>query len=259
MFLSLGYVPTVVVSSSEIAKLFLKTHDLVFVDRPPRTAGKLLFFNYKNVIFAPYGDHWRQMRKICVLELLTAKRIESFKHIREEEVSAMICSIWENSERGKMAVDVSKAISSLSSNIIWRILAKRKFTDNDLGGNFKGFRDLLVELAATTGDFNVGDFIPYLNWLDLQGINRRMKKIHKAFDEFAEKIIDDHVNRHHLNMAVASNYQKEVDAELHVQDFVDVLLHMAETDAKITRETMKALVLVCFLSDLCHSILFMMT
>jgi hypothetical protein len=71
-----------------------------------------------------------------------------------------------------------------------------------------------------------------------------MKKIHKTFDEFAEKIIDDHVNANHL-MAAASNGQKRADAEPHVQDFVDVLLHMAVTDTKITRKTIKAPVLVC--------------
>jgi len=197
----MGCVPTVVVSSSDIAKQFLKTHDLIFASRPSKAAGKLMFFNSRDVVFSPYGDHWRHVRKICVLELLTAKRIESFKHVREEEVSAMIRSIWEESEIGRMSVNVSKAISTLTSNIVWRILVNRKFSDNDLGGDFKGFKDLLVELSTTVGDFNIGDFIPYLDWLDLQGINKRMKKIHKTFDEFAEKIIDDHVNHNPLMAA----------------------------------------------------------
>jgi hypothetical protein len=236
-FLRLGSIP-VVVSSLEMAKHFLKTHDLIFASRPPTSAGKYIFFNYKDVAFSQYGDHWRQMRKICVLKLLNAKRMESFKHVREEEVSLMIRSIWEKSKSGTIAVDVSKAISTLTSNIVWRMLAKRKFADDDLGGDFEGFKDLLVELITTAGAFNIGDFIPYLDWLDLQGINRRMKKIHQTFDEFAEKIIDDHVG-----MATASNGQKE--EEIHVKDFVDVLLQMAEADTKITRETIKALVLVC--------------
>ena len=144
------------------------------------------------------------MRKICMLELLTAKRIESFKHVREEEVSAMICSIWEESESGRLAVNVSKAISTLTSNIIWRILAKKKFCDDDLGGDFKGFKGLLVEMAALVGEFNIGDFIPYLDWLDFQDKSCRMKKIHKTFDEFVEKIIEDHANVHNF-ISTASN------------------------------------------------------
>eukprot|EP00253_Pinus_taeda_P035753 PITA_35753 len=240
VFLRLGSVPTVVVSSSETAKEFLKTHDLIFASRRPTAAGRLLIYNSKDVAFAPYGDHWRQVRKICVLELLTAKRIESFNGVREEEVSAIIHSIWEKSKKGRMGVNVSKAISTLTSNIVWRILANRKFSDDDLGGDFKGFKELLVELTATMGESNIGDFIPYLDWLDLQGINRRMKKIHKTFDEFAEKIIDDHVNLNHFNG------QKDEDAERHVEDFVDVLLRIAKTDTRITRETIKALVLDMF-------------
>lgn len=93
MFLRLSPVPAVVVSSPEMAKHFLKTHDLVFASRPATAAGKYLVYNFKNVALAPYGDYWRQMRKICVLELLTSRRIESFQSVREEEVSAMILCI----------------------------------------------------------------------------------------------------------------------------------------------------------------------
>ena len=93
LFLCFGSVPTVVVSSSDMAKQFLKTHDLIFSSRPPTSAGKYFFYNFKDIALAPYGDHWRQMRKISMLQLLTAKRIQSFKHMGEEEVSAMIRSI----------------------------------------------------------------------------------------------------------------------------------------------------------------------
>eukprot|EP00253_Pinus_taeda_P009132 PITA_09132 len=237
-FLRLGSVPTVVVSSSEMAKHFLKTHDLMFANRPATSAGKYIFFNYNDMIFVPYGDHWRQLRKICMLELLTAKRIESFRSVREEEVSAMIRSIWEESESGVLDVDVSNAFSTLTSNITWRILARRKFSDDDLGGGFKGFKDLIVEVVSTAGAFTIGDFIPFLDWLDLQGIKRRMKKIHKTFNTFADKMIDDHVAH---RMATTSNHQEGEEPQ--VKDFVDVLLEKAEIDSKITRETIKAVVL----------------
>jgi cytochrome P450 len=177
MFLRLGSVPTVVVSSSEIAKHFLKTHDSIFASRPATAAGKYLSYNFKGMILSPYGDYWRQVRKLCVLELFTSKRIESFKHVREEEVSAMTRSIWEESQNGTIAVNVSKVILTLSSNVISRILARRKVSDDDLGADGKGFKHMLLELSATVGALNIGDFIPYLDWMDLQGIKRRMMKL----------------------------------------------------------------------------------
>jgi len=242
MFLRLGSVSTVVISSSEMAKHFLKTHDSIFVSRPPTAAAKYLFYNSKDVLTAPYGEYWRQMRKICVTELLTAKRMESFRHVREEEACLMIRSIWEESERGTIAVNVSKAISTFSSNTVWRILASRKISDYELGGNGKGFKDLLLELSAILGAFNIGDFIPFLDWFDLQGIKGRMKKANKIFDELGDKIIDDHLS------PTLSEGQTETG-----KDFVDVLLEMQqpvgndETERiKITRENIKAIVLDMF-------------
>jgi cytochrome P450 len=246
MFLRFGSVPTVVVSSPEIAKQFLKTHDLIFASRPPTAVGKYFFYNFKSIALAPYGDHWRQMRKICVLELLTARRIESFKHVREEEVSATMGSIWEKSEKGTTALNVTKAISTLTSNIIWQILASQKFSDDDLGANDKGFKDLIQEVSAASGEFNIGDFIPYLDWLDLQGIKRRLKQANKRFDAFAEKLLEDHV---HDRMAATSNGREETEA-YPLKDFVDVLLEMAETyinsETKMTRETIKAVLFDMF-------------
>ena len=244
MFLRLGSVPTVVVSSSEMAKQFLKVHDAIFANRPATAAGKY----YKGLKLYPYGDHWRQIRKLCVSALFTAKRVESFKYVREEEVSEMIRSIWEESQNGTIAVNVSKATSTLTSNVIWRILAGRKFSDNDLGADaFKGFKDLASEKTATLGEFNIGDFIPYLDWLDLQGIKRRMMKVKKTFDPLVEKIIDER-----LPMANARSIDGQAEAKAErVKDFVDVLLQISSEDdhkkgdTKAARETIKATLFVC--------------
>ncbi|GLJ22375.1 hypothetical protein SUGI_0421190 [Cryptomeria japonica] len=55
MMLKLGSVPTVVVSSSAMAKEFLKTHDKVFASRPRTAAGKYIGYNFKDLILSPYG------------------------------------------------------------------------------------------------------------------------------------------------------------------------------------------------------------
>jgi len=250
MLLRLGSVPTVVVSSSEIAKHFLKTHDSIFASRPATAAGKYLSYNFKGMILSPYGDYWRQVRKLCVLELFTSKRIDSFKHVREEEVSAMTRAIWEESQNGTIAVNMSKVILTLSSNVISLILVRRKVSDDDLGADGKGFKHLLLELSATVGALNIGDFIPYLDWMDLQGIKRRMMKLSKTYDAFAEKIIDEHLHVHH-RMAAAPSSDGQAEAE-HVKDFVDVLLQTTaendhiKGDTKTRREAIKSIMFDMF-------------
>eukprot|EP01018_Ginkgo_biloba_P005301 Gb_29955 [translate_table: standard] len=97
MCLRLGSVSTVVASSPEMAKEFLKTHDAIFASRPPTSAGKHTAYDGKDMAFAPYGAYWRHIRKLCTLQLLTAKRLQSFQNVREEEVGLMVDSIGKES------------------------------------------------------------------------------------------------------------------------------------------------------------------
>ena len=54
---------------------------------------QLVFWGTKGLIFAPYGDAWRQLHKICTLELLNACRVHSFHPVREDEVARLLCRV----------------------------------------------------------------------------------------------------------------------------------------------------------------------
>uniref|UniRef100_M0ZQP7 Elicitor-inducible cytochrome P450 n=1 Tax=Solanum tuberosum TaxID=4113 RepID=M0ZQP7_SOLTU len=88
--LQLGEVSLVVVTSPDMAKQVLKTHDLAFASRPMLIAAEIVCYNGSDIVFSPYGDYWRQMRKICIMELLSAKNVKSFNSIRQDEVLHMI-------------------------------------------------------------------------------------------------------------------------------------------------------------------------
>ncbi|XP_057841414.2 cytochrome P450 71AU50 [Cryptomeria japonica] len=235
MFLRLGSIPTVVVSSPAMAKEFLKTHDLVFANRSKSTYGKYVCYDHKSVAFGPYGASWKQMRKLLTVELLTMKRNDSFRFVREEEVSDMIASIWQESRQGAQCVDVKKRLSSLTRNIVCRMFASRTYADNELNGGHD-FKQIVEEMFVLAGAFCIGDFIPSLDWLDFQGFRRRMQAVHKIFDGFAEKVIDEHI--HHR---LEKEKPKEEDR---VKDMVDVMLGMAETkNLTISRIDIKAMIL----------------
>lgn len=68
------------------------------------------------------------------------------------------------------------------------------FNDGDGGCDSRAdeFKAMVVELMVLAGVFNIGDFIPSLEWLDLQGVQAKMKKLHNRFDEFLTSIIEEH-------------------------------------------------------------------
>ncbi|OEL27697.1 hypothetical protein BAE44_0011280 [Dichanthelium oligosanthes] len=64
MLLRLGEVPVVVASSPEAAAEVMKANDPVFASRPRGPTVDVLGLGGRGLIFAPYGEYWRQMRKV---------------------------------------------------------------------------------------------------------------------------------------------------------------------------------------------------
>ncbi|KAK5844917.1 hypothetical protein PVK06_001063 [Gossypium arboreum] len=89
MHLQLGELSHLVVSSPETAREVMKTHDTNFANRPFLLVAEIILYNFSDIGFAPYGGHWRQLRKVCTLELLSTKREQSFRSIREEQISSL--------------------------------------------------------------------------------------------------------------------------------------------------------------------------
>ncbi|KAB2597285.1 cytochrome P450 CYP736A12-like [Pyrus ussuriensis x Pyrus communis] len=228
MYLRLGLAPVIIASSPQAAELFLKTHDLNFASRPPLEAAKHISWGQRNLSFGEYGSYWRTMRKMCTLELLSAHKINSFKSMRKEELDILINFIQE-AAHDRVTVNLSAKVSSLSADISCLMVFGKKYKDKDL--DEKGFKAVVQEgmhLAATP---NFGDYIPFLAPLDLQGLTKRMKVVHKVFDDFFEKIIDEHL---------------QSTSEERPKDFVDVMLGFmgsAESEYRIERSNIKAIML----------------
>jgi hypothetical protein len=93
------------------------------------------------------------------------------------------------------------------------------------------FKKMLDELFLLNGILNIGDFIPWIHFLDLQGYVKRMKALSKKFDRFMEHVLEEHIER-----------RKSVKDYV-AQDMVDVLLQLAEDpnlEVKLERHGVKA-------------------
>ncbi|KAK9073542.1 hypothetical protein SSX86_007866 [Deinandra increscens subsp. villosa] len=230
MLMHLGSVPVLVASSSEAAREIMKTHDLSFASRPKLSIRDTLLYGSKDIAFSPYGEYWRQVRSIAVVQLLNSARVQSFRQIRENEMALMINMI--ESSCGSV-IDLSEILVMLTNNIICKVA---------LGRTYSGlkFKDLLGRFVHLLGVFSFGNYIPKLSWIDrLSGLDDKARKVAKDFDEFLEGVVEEHIRD-----------KKGVDAKSDEdQDFVDILLDVERdnlTGFALQRDTIKAIILDIF-------------
>ena len=86
MLLRLGAVQNLVVSSSRAAEAVLRTHDHVFASRPHSVVSDTIMYGSSDIGFAPYGEYWRQARKLVTTHMLSVKKVQSFRSAPTKEV-----------------------------------------------------------------------------------------------------------------------------------------------------------------------------
>lgn len=186
LHLRLGRLHTFAVSTPEYAREVLQTQDGVFSNRPATIAIAYLTYDRADMAFAHYGPFWRQMRKLCVMKLFSRRRAETWVAVRDE-CAALVRAVASKKEE---AVNLGELIFNLTKNMTFRAA----FGTCD-GEDQEEFIAILQEFSKLFGAFNIGDFLPWLSWMDLQGINRRLRAARSALDRFIDKIIDEHVKR----------------------------------------------------------------
>ncbi|XVE50825.1 hypothetical protein DITRI_Ditri01bG0194700 [Diplodiscus trichospermus] len=230
MHLQLGEISTVVVSSPEIAKEIMKTHDTIFAYRPALVVPKITTYNYKDIAFAPYGNYWRLLRKICNKELLSATRVQSFRSIREEEVLNLSKMIHESD--GK-PINLSEKIFAMTHGITARAAFGKKCKEDEL------FISNNRELLELSSGFCVDDFYPSVKLLqNFSGLRLKVKKFHQDNDRIFENIINEHKERR------AKERGRDEEAQ---EDIVEVLLRLQQqAEFPLSDDEIKSVILDIF-------------
>jgi cytochrome P450 len=154
MMLRLGSVPTLVVSSAEAAREVMRTHDLAFCNRNLSVTIETLSCGGKDLMFSPYSVHWRELRKLCMVELFSQRRVLTFRSIREEEVARLLRSISRESADGQQPVNLSEGICRMINDVAARTIV----------GDRCKYRDEYIheveQVVRLAGGFNLADLYP---------------------------------------------------------------------------------------------------
>lgn len=210
----------------------MNDNDLIFAYSPNLVSANVLFYNSTDIAFSPYGDYWRQLRKICTLELLSSRQIQMFRSIREEEASNMIRSI--SSQEG-LAVNLSTMISSLAFSIVAQAAyGKRSKYHNE-------FMSAIKDVTKLMGGFSIVDMYPSIKILEkITGMRHKLQRTHKIADKALENIL----NEHRVKRAESKPGNGEAK-----EDLVDVLLRIqqsGEFSAPLTDNNIKAVIFDVF-------------
>ncbi|WVZ59575.1 hypothetical protein U9M48_009696 [Paspalum notatum var. saurae] len=186
LHLRLGRLHAFAVSTPEYAREVLQAQDGAFSNRPATIAIAYLTYDRADMAFAHYGPFWRQMRKLCP----APRRDVGGRARRVRGAGARRGAAGCGAGGAAEAVNLGELIFTLTKNVIFRAA----FGTRD-GDGQDDFIAILQEFSKLFGAFNIGDFIPWLSWMDPQGINRRLRDARRALDRFIDKIIDEHMKR----------------------------------------------------------------
>nr|XP_043637685.1 cytochrome P450 93A3-like [Erigeron canadensis] len=231
----LGSKPGIVVSSPEVAKEFLKTHEHVFLDRASTSTADYISYGSKDLVFTPYGPYWKFMRKIVMSKLLNGKTLDMLSSVRYQEITRFIHLISKKTKVGE-AVDLGKELMKLTNNVISIMLMGERCMDMEEGVD--DVMKLVADMVQAAGNFNLSDYIWLFESLDLQGLGKKVKKLRARFDVMIERIIKEH-----------EEARKHGGVE--VKDLLHILLDIQQDESmeiKLSRENIKAFILDIFLA-----------
>uniref|UniRef100_A0A2C9VXF0 Cytochrome P450 n=1 Tax=Manihot esculenta TaxID=3983 RepID=A0A2C9VXF0_MANES len=216
-------------SPSAVEECFTK-NDIALANRPRLLAGKHLGYNFTSLAWAPYGDLWRNLRKLSSLEILSSYRLQLLSSIRSDEVKILLHRLFRNKDE---MVDLKSAFFELMLNVMMRMIAGKRYYGENVEEVEAAtrFREIVRETIQMTGTSNIGDFLPLL--AKIGGTEKKLLDLQKKRDGFIQGLIEEHQNR----MTTSPIEEKN-------KTLIEVLLTLQQSDPEYyTDQTIKSLIL----------------
>lgn len=235
--LRMGFRHMIFVSGPNPAREVLQVHDHIFSNRPANICTRYLTYDRSDLVFANYGPFWRKVRKLCVTKLFSRYRAESWAAIAGE-VDTMVRRVAAGSST---AISIGDLLFEFSRSFIYRAA----FGSGSVEGQ-EEFMKILPEFSKLFGTAAVGDFIPWLGFVNLNGLRKRLVEARASLDGFIDRIIDDHMMKREK---AEENVVRETDMVDELLAFYSDGAQLCESEdlqssIKLTRNNVKGIIMV---------------
>ncbi|CAN4122600.1 unnamed protein product [Withania somnifera] len=243
VFLQFGSRPVLLVSSPSAAEECFTKNDIVFANRPDFLSGKYFGYNFTSLAWSSYGEHWRNLRRISSLEVLSSNRIQTLSSIRSDETNNLIRRLFRASiESSEKTVEMKSYLFNFTFNVISRMIAGKRYY-GELVENSKEAK-LFQDISRATIDIipkaNILDFLPFMKWFGLHSVEEKMMELQKKRDYFMQNEIDEH-----RRLKTSGSFPSAEVVAGKKKTIMELLLDLQKTDPQYyTDETIKNLMLV---------------
>ncbi|KAL3840452.1 hypothetical protein ACJIZ3_025043 [Penstemon smallii] len=234
IFLKLGSRPILLISSPSLAEECFTKHDIIFANRPSFLNGKHYGYNYTGLPWCSYTDHWRNLRKIATIELLSSTRLQTLSHVRKDEILIMIRKLFQLSkDKSDRVVHVKVALFEFMFNYYGKNVESSK--------EAKIFQEIVNESSLVGPATNVVDFLPFMKWFGYKDTEKTIMSIQEKRDKYMQNLIDEHRNIMESDASSDDNANGEKENKIMAQ----ILLSFQKQEPEYyTDEMIKNLLLV---------------
>ncbi|XP_031267203.1 cytochrome P450 81Q32-like [Pistacia vera] len=223
LLLKFGSRRVLLVSSPSAAEECLTKNDITFANRPNLLVGKHLGYNYTSLLWASYGNHWRNLRKISSLEILSTNRLQAFSFARVDEIRSLIHRLYRSQNQ---IVDMKSVFFELILNVIMRMIGGKSFCGEKLKGvESKEFRQIVAESFRLGGASNLVDFLPVLRWIGYGGLEKSLLVLQEKRARFMQRLLEEHKTK----MSSDEGKDKNLDGQ-GKKTMIEVLLSLQESE-----------------------------
>ncbi|KAF1874176.1 hypothetical protein Lal_00041622 [Lupinus albus] len=222
MCFKVGYSTSVIISSPDMAKEVLKTHDLLFSDRSIPQVITSLNHDRLSLPFLPVSPLWRDLRKICNNQLFSSKTLDASQDLRRKKLQQLLNDVHKISLSGE-GVDVGIAAFKTCINFLSYTFVSEDFVQ--YVSKDDEYKDLVATILKLVGTPNLVDIFPMLKIFDPQHLQRSTTSYFSKFFLILDSLINKRIMLREGKHYVSNN------------DMLDTLLNISQEDSQMMDKT----------------------
>ncbi|CAL5355682.1 unnamed protein product [Camellia sinensis] len=155
--------------------------------------------------FNPYGDLWRNLRRVTTIQIFSSASLHHSSAVRIEEIRFIVGKMFRASGGETQKVNLKSVFYELVMNVPMRMVAGKRWSPAADG------------VFGPNSILDICDYIPILRWVGFNGYEKRLVNLQRKRDWFFQDLIDE-ARQNKINNSSTKQRKTIIEALLSLQE-----------------------------------------